>query len=123
MLALPSGVRVFVYREATDMRKAFAGLGGIVIDFINEDPQSGHLFVFFNRRRDRVKILCWDGKGYWLHYKRLESGKFPVFDQASESEVSFVLSGSDLLLILEGIDLRGASRRNRFCLKEVLNSP
>jgi len=118
MLALPPGARVFVARGPTDMRKAFDGLSGLVISLIDEDPQSGHLFVFFNRRHDRVKILWWDGQGYWLHYKRLEKGQFAIFDRASESEGSFNIDGASLMMILEGIDLRGASRRTRFCLKD-----
>lgn len=111
MLSLPPSVRIFVAREVADMRKGFDGLSGLVIDVIDEDPQSGHLFVFFNRRRDRVKILYWDQSGYWLLYKRLEHGRFNVFDQVSERTTSFEMNAKDLALLLDGIDLRGARRR------------
>ena len=80
MLSFPpsSTVRIFVAREPVDMRKGFDGLTGEVIDVVDEDPQSGHLFVFFNRRRNRMKSLIWDGSGFWLLYKRLEHGRFYV---------------------------------------------
>ncbi|MEE9393618.1 MAG: IS66 family insertion sequence element accessory protein TnpB [Planctomycetota bacterium] len=123
MLNLPVGARIFVAREPADMRKAFDGLSGLVINAMDEDPRSGHCFVFFNRRSDRVKILFWERNGYWLHYKRLEKGRFSIFDQASDSEGRFQLDAADLALILEGIDLREASRGERFQLsKEVENA-
>ena len=111
MLSLPSSVRVFVAREPADMRKSFDGLSALVIDVVEEDPQSGHLFAFFNKRRDRVKLLLWDRSGYWLFYKRIELGQFPVFDRVSDKTGGFEIEAPDLMLILEGIDLRGAQRR------------
>ena len=111
MLSLPPSVRVFVARGATDMRKSFDTLSALVCDVIDEDPQSGHLFVFVNRRRDRVKILWWDRSGYCLLAKRLEHGQFRVYDRASGSETSYEMTASDLGLLLEGIDLRGSRRR------------
>ena len=111
MLSLPSSVRVFVARNPADMRKGFDGLSSLVIDVIEEDPQSGHIFAFFNKRRDRVKLLLWDRSGYWLFYKRIESGRFPVFDRVNEKTGGFELDAAELMLILEGIDLRGSTRR------------
>ena len=111
MLSLPSSVRIFIARGVTDMRKSFDTLAALVCDVIDEDPQSGHLFVFVNRRRDRVKILWWDRSGYCLLAKRLEHGQFRVYDRASGSAGSFEIAVSDLTLLLEGIDLRGARRR------------
>jgi len=111
MLSLPPSVRIFVARGATDMRKSFDTLAALVIDVIDEDPQSGHLFFFVNRRRDRAKILWWDRFGYCLLAKRLEHGRFRVFDRASGKGKSFEMTASELSLILEGIDLRGARRR------------
>lgn len=112
MLSFPPSpaVRIFVARAATDLRKGFDGLAGEVIDVIDEDPQSGHLFVFLNRRRDRMKALVWDGSGFWLLYKRIEHGCFPIFDRAT-SRTSFELTSTELALMLDGIDLRGARRR------------
>jgi len=93
------------------MRKSFDTLSALVCDVIDEDPQSGHLFVFLNRRRDRVKILWWDRSGYCLLAKRLEHGQFRVYDRASDTESRYEMTASDLGLLLEGIDLRGAKRR------------
>lgn len=111
MLSLPPSVRMYVARGVTDMRKSFDTLAALVIDVIEEDPQSGHLFLFLNRRRDRIKILWWDRSGYCLLAKRLEHGQFRVFDRADGTAGSFEMSSSELALILEGIDLRGARRR------------
>ncbi len=104
-------VRIFVGREPVDMRKGFDGLSAIVVGVIDEDPQSGHLFVFFNKRRDKMKALVWDGSGFWVIYKRLEHGRFQVFDRVTEHPGSFELDSTDLALLLDGIDLRSARRR------------
>ena len=112
MLSFPPSpqVRIFVCREPVDMRKSFDGLSGVVIDVVDHDPQSGHLFLFFNRRRSMMKALVWESSGYWVLSKRLEGGRFQVFDRASASSTNFELSSSDLALLLDGIDLRGAKR-------------
>ena len=112
MLSFPPSpsVKIFVARQPVDMRKGFDGLTGEVIDVIDEDPQSGHLFVFFNKRRDRMKSLVWDGSGFWLLYKRLEHGRFQIFDRAVEG-TSFEVESTELALLLDGIDLRGSRRR------------
>ena len=93
------------------MRKQFDGLAGLVIDVIDEDPQSGHLFVFYNKRKNRMKVLWWDRSGYSLLCKRLEHGRFKVFDRAEGRRESFEVNASELTLLLEGIDLRDARRR------------
>lgn len=111
MLSWPSSVRIFVARGATDMRKSFDTLSALVCDVIDEDPQSGHLFVFVNRRKDRVKVLWWDRSGYCLLAKRLEQGQFRIYDRASEKDGQYEVTMADLTLLLEGIDLRGATRR------------
>jgi len=111
MLSLPPSVRLFIARGATDMRKSFDTLAALVMDVIDEDPQSGHLFLFVNRRRNRLKVLWWDRSGYCLLAKRLEHGQFRVFDQASDKGGAFEMSASELSLILDGIDLRGSKRR------------
>jgi transposase len=113
MLSFPPSpqVRIFVARDVVDMREGFDGLCGTVIDLFDEDPQSGHLFLFFNRRRDRVKALIWEPSGLWLLYKRLEHGRFKVFDRVSEHTGHYEMSSTDLALLLDGIDLRGARRR------------
>ena len=111
MLSLPPSVRVFVARGVTDMRKSFDTLAALVCDVIDEDPQSGHLFVFVNRRKDRVKVLWWDRSGYCLLAKRLEHGQFGFYDRVSDAPARYEVSASELSLLLEGIDLRGAKRR------------
>jgi transposase len=93
------------------MRKGIAGLSGLVCTVVDQDPQSGHLFFFMNRRRTLAKILWFDRSGYWMLYKKLTEGQFAIFDQSGGSESSFEVASSDLLLLLEGIDLRRAKRR------------
>jgi len=111
VLSLPPSVRIFVARSPLDMRRSFDGLSAAVIDVIDEDPQSGHVFVFFNKARTHVKCLVWDRAGYWIFYKRIEHGRFRVFDQAVGTCGAFELHAHELTLLLEGIDLRGAKRR------------
>lgn len=115
MLSLPPSVRLFVAREPVDMRKAIDGLSGVVREVLAEDPMSGHLFIFFNRRSDRVKILWWDSSGFWLLLKRLERGQFklPTLKE-SESQKTLRITSSELALVLDGIDLRGAKRLDRY---------
>ena len=111
MLSLPPSVQIFVSTEPADMRRSFDGLSAMVEEVLEKSPFSGHLFVFRNRRGDRVKILYWDRSGFCLWYKRLEKGvfRFPT------SEAGCVeMEAADLALILEGIDLRGARRQKRF---------
>lgn len=111
MLSLPPSVRIFMARGVTDLRKSFDTLSNLVCAVMEEDPQSGHLFVFLNRRKDRVKILWWDRSGYCLLAKRLEHGRFHIYDQSSGNDVRYEVSMSELSLLLEGIDLRQARRR------------
>ncbi len=92
----------------------------MVIDVVDEDPQSGHLFLFFNRRRSMMKALVWERSGYWVLSKRLNGGRFQVFDRAGHAENSFELSSSELALLLDGIDLRGAKRHRAMSETEAL---
>ena len=93
------------------MRKSFNGLSGAVIDIVDHDPQSGHVFVFFNSRRTLMKALVWESSGYWVLAKRLDQGRFQIFDSSEGSGSRFEIKSSDLALLLDGIDLRGARRR------------
>jgi transposase len=111
MLTLPPSVRIFVAAEPIDLRRGFDGLAGAVRSIIRENPLSGHLFVFLNRRRDRAKILVWEASGFWLLYKRLERGCFRLPKEPADESRHVELSSSDLALMLEGIDLTGARRR------------
>lgn len=107
MIALPPGARVWLAAGATDMRKGFDGLAGLVQTRLLEDPFSGQLFVFRGRRGDRVKILWWDGDGLCLFAKRLERGRF-TWPQATHGTVS--LTAAQLSMLLEGIDWRHPAR-------------
>jgi transposase len=111
MLSLPPSVRIFICLAPADMRRSFDGLARMAGELAGRDPLSGHLFVFRNRRGDRLKILYWDRDGYALWYKRLERGVFR-FPPGENGDVE--LSSADLALVLEGIDLRGLKRRKSF---------
>jgi transposase len=114
VLTLPASVRIYVAAEAVDLRRGFDGLAATTRSVIREDPLSGHLFVFTNRRRNRVKVLLWDRTGYLLLYKRLERGTFHLPLQPEEGSRHVELDGAELGLMLEGVDLRGAQRRERW---------
>jgi len=92
------------------MRKGFEGLYGLVRDRLLCDPLSGHLFLFCNAQRNRLKILCWDGSGLWICAKRLEKGRF-AWRQSGDEQSKVVLSHEELSLLLGGIDLTQAKRR------------
>ena len=97
-----------------DLRRGFDGLAAATRSVIGQSPLSGHLFVFVNRRRNRVKILAWDRTGYILVYKRLERGTFVVATSPRPGERHVELDSGELGLMLEGLDLRGARRRKRW---------
>jgi transposase len=112
MLTLPPGVRVFVATGRVDGRKGIDGLSALVRAQFAEDPLSGSMYVFFSRRADRVRVLYFDRDGYVLVTKRLERGHFHIPWDAAQGRV--VIEAAELLLVLEGIDLRGSSRRTRW---------
>ena len=114
MLNLPASVRILLAREPADLRKGFDGLSLLVQSVLREDPLSGHLFVFRNRRGDRVKLLLWDSDGYLILYKRLEKGTFR-FPAPSEGEATSVtVKATDLMMLLDGVDLQSVKRRPRY---------
>jgi transposase len=113
MIMLPSAVRIFLCTRPVDLRKSFDGLTGLVRDCFEQDPLSGHLFLFLNRRRDRLKILYFDRDGLAIWYKRLEAGSFQM-PQVTEDGVE--LQPAQLAMLLSGIDLRTARQRKRFQL-------
>jgi transposase len=111
MLSFAGRTRIFVASEAVDLRRGFDGLAAATRQLIREDPLSGHIFAFLNRRRNRMKLLVWEPSGYWLLYKRLEIGKFTLPQAPEPGRLHIVIAAADLALMLEGIDLRGARRR------------
>jgi transposase len=117
MIGLTHGVQVYLCTTPTDMRRGFDGLSGMAQSLLERDPLSGHLFVFRNRNRDKLKILYWDQDGLAIWYKRLEQGtfQFPTdLKPKDESQVGVEISAGDLSLLLGGIDLRSARKRKRF---------
>lgn len=114
MLSLPPSVRLFVATQPVDGRKGADSLMVLARDVLRQDPLSGHLFVFFSKRRDRVRIVYWDRSGFAMWTKRLESGRFsPTFSADGKLGVSNI-EAAELLLIIEGIELAGARRRARW---------
>lgn len=113
MFGLTTATRIFVAPGATDMRKGFDGLFGLVRDALSEDPLSGHLFLFANRDRTRVKVLVFDGSGLWVCSKRLEKGRF-AWPEAAEGQTRIAMRAEELTMLLSGIDLRKTKARKWF---------
>ena len=121
MIALPPQIRVFLYRLPTDMRKSFHGLVALTESELKRDPLSGSLFVFVNRRRDRIKILYWGQTGFCIWYQQLQKGTYQLPDQdAFGQQETLEVTRSQLSLILDGIDLSSARQRKRFQLPREL---
>ena len=115
MIALAPQIRVFLYRRATDMRKSFHGLVALTESELKQDPLSGSLFVFLNRRRDRVKILYWGQSGFCIWYQQLQKGTYQIpSPTALDDQDTLEVTRSQLSLILEGIDLTSVRQRPRF---------
>jgi transposase len=111
MLSFSGSLKVLVAVEACDMRKGFNGLYAAVTERLGEDPHSGTLFVFSNRRHTRIKILCWDGTGLWVLTKRLERGTFSWPKNMEADRVKLKLTPQALAMLTDGVDLRGAKLR------------
>ena len=109
MLTISPAVRIYLATGATDLRRSIDGLSALVREQLALEPLSGHLFLFRNRRGDRLKILAWDRSGFWVLYKRLERGTFAW--PAADDEARVEMHSRDLLLLLSGIDLAQTRRR------------
>ena len=114
MLTIPRQVKIFVALQPTDMRRGFPGLSGEVQATLEQDPLSGHLFLFRNRRRDRIKILFWDGDGYVIYYKQLARGSFEFPEPSGSNSAAVQIRASELSMLLDGIELKGRKRRLRY---------
>jgi len=106
MLKLREGTQVYVSIDPIDARKSIDSLSALVMEVFKKNPQSGHLFLFFNKSRDKVKVLWWDNNGFVLHYKRLEKHRFvvPKFSEhatliISETQLQGLLAGLDFMLM------------------------
>ena len=108
-----SDVRIFVCLTPIKMQFSFDTLMGLAQETFNQDPLSGHLFLFFNRKRDRIKILFWDVDGFCIWYKRLEVGAFQL-PLATEGDHGVELNSRQLTQLLDGLDLRNGRRRRRY---------
>ena len=117
MMGLAHGVKIHLCTQPTDMRRGFDGLSGMVTSLLEQDPLSGHLFVFRNRNRDKLKILYWDTDGLAIWYKRLEQGtfQFPTDGKPQDELAAGVdITTGQFSLLLGGIDLRSVKKRKRF---------
>ena len=112
MLNVTSSTRIYVYTSITDMRKGVHGLSGIVRDEFAADPTNGNLFVFINRRRDRMKILHFDGSSFWLYYRLLKAGTFEELGKPNELSYQ-VLDSTQLAMLLSGVSLVASHRRRK----------
>ena len=115
MLSIATGTRIFVATGATDMRKGFDGLQGIDTGVLEQDPLSGHLFLFVNRRRDKLKILYWDGDGLAIWYRRLEQGTFQM-PRIQDDQKAAEIRSDELMMLVRGIDFDNIHRRKRYAM-------
>lgn len=113
MIPIASHFTFYLYRKPTDMRLSFDGLSGIVTTQLARDPLSGDVYIFLNRRRDRIKLLVWDHSGFWIFYKRLERGTFELPQHLGDAS-AVSLSHEKLMLILHGIDLDSVKKSCRY---------
>ena len=112
MFGLGPATKIYIGLDAVDMRKGFDGLYGLVRDHLGQDPRSGHLFLFTNRSRTRLKALVWDGSGLWVCAKRLERGRFgwPV----ASGGRSITMRPEELAMLVNGLDLTQARPRKNW---------
>ena len=113
MLSFPPAVRIWLALSPVDLRKGFDALAELVRQHLRDDPLSGHVFVFRNRRSDRIKLLDWDEDGYVIVYKRLEAGTFR-FPTAAEGQGGVTLRAAELAMLLDGVDWQNAKRSRRY---------
>jgi transposase len=119
MLSVSPAVKIFLYAQPADLRRGYDGLAAIVEGAMGEDPLSGSLFVFVNKRGNRIKLLYWDRDGYAIWMKRLERGTLEIPAADDPDAASVKITASQLSLILEGIELSSVRRRRRFQLRSA----
>lgn len=113
MLTVSPTTQIFVYLPPMDMRKGFDGLSGVVRSELQSDPTDGRLYLFINKRRDRMKLLHFDGAGYWLYYRLLEAGTFEEFSTPSDPSRPLEIDATQLTMLLSGVSLHAAQRRRK----------
>jgi transposase len=110
MFGLGLATKIYIALEPIDMRKGFEGLYGLVSDPLGHDPLSGHLFLFTNKTRTRLKALVWDGSGLWVCAKRLEKGRFRWPE--AEGQPSVTMRPEELAMLVNGLDVKQTRQRN-----------
>jgi transposase len=113
LFGLGLSTRIYIGVDAVDMRKGFDGLYGLVRDRLGQDPLSGHLFLFANRSRTRLKALVWDGSGLWVCAKRLEKGRFR-WPETADAKRSVTMRAEELAMLLNGLDAGAAQPRKNW---------
>ena len=113
MLSLASDIKIYAYTGVTDMRKGFNGLSGMIREEFQADPTDGSLFLFINRRRDRMKLLHFDGGGYWLYYRLLEAGTFESLAATDPETPRVQIDATELSMLLSGVSLVASQRRRK----------
>lgn len=111
MITVPASLTIYLHTKPTDMRKGIEGLSGIVRGEFTGDPLDGSLYLFVNRRGNRMKILHWDGSGFWVYYRVLERGTFEV---PRTTERRLQIDATQLAMILGGVSLVGVKHRRRY---------
>lgn len=120
MIQIDRNSQILFSAAHVDFRKSFDGLCGVIRNELDTDPLNGTLFVFYNRRRDRIKILVWDSDGFWLHYKRLEQGTFEV-PQVLPGEDHVTMGKVELEMLLNGVKLNSIQWRKRYKMQNIID--
>ena len=113
MFTLSSTNNFHLYSQPTDMRKSFDGLSGLIQNNLDSNPCNGDVFIFINKRRDKIKLLHWQGISFTLYYKRLEEGTFevPIYDPEAGS---IVLSYTQMVMLVDGLTIKNIQKRKRY---------
>jgi transposase len=115
MLSFSNNLQIYLCTAPTDMRKNFDGLSCLVASAMNQNVLSGHLFLFLNRRRDRIKLMWWDRDGLAIFYKRLEVGTFEI-PKSAAGQVCLEMDATQLAMLLNGVSLESVKRRKRYAM-------
>ena len=122
MFTLSTSNRFHLYSQPTDMRKSFDGLSAVVQNALGSNPLNGDVFIFINRRRDKIKLLHWQGISFTLYYKRLEEGTFevPTYDPQAGS---ITLSYAQMVMLVDGLTIKNIEKRKRYTPSENTVNP
>jgi len=114
LFGLGLATKIYVAVDAIDMRKGFEGLHGLVRDQLGHDPLSGHVFLFTNKTKTRLKAIVWDGSGLWVCAKRLEKGRFrwPAVSANEDKVRSLTMRAEELAMLVNGLDREHTKQRN-----------